>query len=197
MSLARDYLKDYLRRENCSQAEFARRCEMTPPNLSDVLSSNAENSVEISSRNVGKLVRGFAEEQDQLEFLAAYLRDEIPDGYADRVDVDVRNADAVREAAIEDPTAELLAGFAALPSKKLKRAVLSMLAHLRVDTEFRDLFLRTMSYLMTSEDRMVTRAQKVAAFDSERTAGENLLAEAARSDKAAPTPRGPKRAPLA
>lgn len=147
MSLTTDFLADYLIRSEQSQADFARAAGMTQPNFSEILNG----SVEVSARNIGKLIRGFREEHERDAFIAAYLRDQIPAENADRITVHLSTPTGVLE---ERPEAdrmnievEMIAAFDALPSDLYRRRVVKFLNKLRKDEELRDLFRRTMEYL--------------------------------------------------
>lgn len=157
VSLALDFLRAHLEHQQISQAEFARRCDMTPANFSEVING----TVALSARNLERLLRGFKDEQDQLEFLAAYLRDEIPKEYADRIEVSSgKRSFIVEEGAAGD--ADLVANYSALPTKKLREAVQICLRQLRIDSEFRALFVQTMNYMIGDDADMFNAANAKA-----------------------------------
>lgn len=145
MSLAVDYLREYLSEPNTTQAEFARGCGMTAPNISDVL----KGDVAISRRNVGKLLRGFPQNK-RLHFLQAYLHDEIPEEYADDVTIQIssRRSRAQEECTLAEAVeAALVSAFRSLPSDTYRGRVLTLVRALRGDEKLRELLKLTVEYL--------------------------------------------------
>lgn len=148
MSLAIDFLTDFLERTDQKQADFARTAGMTQPNLNDILKGH----VEVSSRNLAKLLRGIRADYERDAFIAAYLRDQIPGDMADRVHVHLTRAKGEGMVMEEAEGADLLeanlaVAFAALPSDSYRKRVVRFLQQLRKDADLRDLFRRTMDYV--------------------------------------------------
>lgn len=150
-NLALDYLREHL--ANKTQLAFAQAAGMTAQNIGDIL----RGDVAISDRNLPKLLRAFDEEAQRQEFLAAYLRDRVPNEYADVVQIVARGA-AVRESTSADVTADLLEAFTALPSDLYRRRVVRLLQQLRRDDALRDLFVRTVAYLEEADTAGATVA---------------------------------------
>jgi predicted transcriptional regulator len=170
MGLATDYLSDYLQRLDLTQVDFAKAAGMTQTNLSDIL----KGDVEVSARNIGKLLRGLSDESERDAFIAAHLRDQIPEDQAERVVVHVSKPDDQRGGVMEDKPdndtiieAELVAAFAALPSSTYRKRVLRLLRHLRKDADLRDLFSRTVAYLEDSDRAPVSYDSPVDEVVSE------------------------------
>jgi transcriptional regulator with XRE-family HTH domain len=152
MSLALDFLKEYLSRPSQTQGDFAQAAGMTPPNVSDLL----KGDVMISDRNLSKILRGLRSEKDRHDFLAAYLRDRIPTDYAEIVSVHLKPPADQRGLVMETGEGEPLElqamqAFASLPSDLYRRRVIRFLSHLKKDAGLRDLFTRTVAYLEESD----------------------------------------------
>lgn len=148
MSLALDFLKEYLNRPSQTQTDFAMAAGMTPTNVSDLL----KGDVAISDRNLAKLIRGLRSEKDRHDFLTAYLRDRVPSDYADIITVHLRppvvETGMVMEAGDDEPLdAQIIRAFASLPSDLYRRRVIRFLEHLKKDGSLRDLFTRLVAYL--------------------------------------------------
>lgn len=148
MSLALDFLKEYLSRPDQTQADFAVAAGMTPPNVSDLL----KGDVLLSDRNLPKILRGLRSERDRHDFLAAYLRDRVPADYADVISVHLKQPAVTGGLLMEDGEGEpldvqIVHAFAALPSDLYRRRVIRFLGHLKKDPGLRDLFTRTVFYL--------------------------------------------------
>lgn len=180
MSLATDFLADYIERSEQTQTDFARAAGMTPTNITEIL----KGTVNVSGRNLANLLRGIRDDHERDAFLAAYLRDNIPTDMADRVQVHLtrhRTGEAVMEgddrANLE---AELVLAFATLPNETYRRRVVRFLQQLRRDAELRDLFRRTMEYV---DDDVEARRE------SSHRADQVTLASAATAANPAGKPR--------
>lgn len=149
MSLATDFLAEVFARKDYNQSDFARACGMTPTNVTDLL----KGDVAISGRNLTKLLRGLRTEKDRLDFLTAYLCDQVPADYADEISIRLTAPAAACGMVMEssDPAneleAQLILAFSALPSDLYRRRLLRLTQTLRKDADLRDLFARTMAYL--------------------------------------------------
>lgn len=153
MSLALDYLREWLQRSECNQADFAKACGMTGANVTDILNGD----VTVSARNLAKLLRGLRSEPERLDFLSAYLRDQVPSDYSDEINIRLRVPNGplgVMDAGDEEPLdLQMAQGFAALPSDLYRRRVVRFLNHLKKDSGLRDLFTRTVAYLEESDSK--------------------------------------------
>lgn len=141
-------LTDYLSESDTTQAEFAKAAGIDPSLFSQIKAGD----VAISGKNLGKLLRGIREEPVRLDFLKAYLNEQIPDDYQTAITVSLVNAPSGRwsiaEESSEPSLAEQMAhAFEALPSDLLRRRAIHLLTCLRNDTDLRDLFNRTVAYL--------------------------------------------------
>lgn len=174
MSLATDFLTDYLGRTQMTASEFSRASGIPASNLSEIF----KGDVEISGRNLGKFLRGIREEHERDGFLAAYLRGSIPEDQATRVLVHVKQDKraAVAEGSEASLEADLAAAFDQLPNDTYRRRVVRFLAQLRRDEELRELFRRTMDYvddgnMQKRDDSASTGAAIYNAHKDSPTAG--------------------------
>ena len=156
MSLAKDFLSDYLSRHDLTQVDYAKAAGMTQTNLSDIL----KGDVEVSSRNLAKLLRGMPDDHERDAFIAAHCRDQVPSDQAERVLIHVTKSAARSGTLMEDQASygatlqeELLTAFNELPSAAYQRRVIRLLRHLRKDADLRDLFSRTVAYLEDDDSK--------------------------------------------
>lgn len=155
MSLALEFLTDYLERTKTTQADFAKAAGVDPSLFTKLI----QEEVGLNSKNVPKLLRGIHTEADRLEFLGKYLQEQIPDDLADGISVRISRAvptgGALMEDAEEEPVdMQIMHAAAALPSDLYRRRLLRFLVHLRKDGGLRDLFTRTVAYLEESDHEL-------------------------------------------
>lgn len=147
-----------------TQAEFAIACGMDASTITDVLSGN----VRISSRNIEKLLHGLPARAEQLQFLAAYLRDEIPLDYANDISVGVEKSVAQKQeksaAAYGADEGDLLNAYRELSARKHRDLALSVIRQIRSDTELRNLISQVMEYADDSTTRALARANRNLAM---------------------------------
>ncbi len=142
MKQARDFLQDFFSENpERTQAEFAKAAGMTGANLSDLLGGR----VEISYRNLPRLLNGFESRSDKLEFLTAYLRDEVPADFEGDIVVAMKGGGRKGKAAAREE--EFAAAWRALPGAGMQARILQLLRALRNDEALRDLFVRITDYM--------------------------------------------------
>lgn len=201
MSLALDFLKEYLSRSDVTQADYAKACGIDPSLFSQLKSGD----VSVSSKNLPKLLRGLHTAKDRLDFLTSYLRDQVPNEYANMVAIQIGTggesawqvAESTDDSQLEP---QALLAFAALPSRTYRLRIIRFLQTLRTDAKLRDLFGRTMAYLEEeqgcglSQDSL--RASDPLPIAREQELVDKTLArEQSRKDRAArKSPRAPKQA---
>lgn len=193
MSLAVDFLREFFARRETSQTDFARAAGMTPTNVTDLL----KGDVAISGRNLDKLLRGFRSEKDRRDFLTAYLRDQIPADYADDITIQLRAPaeGMVCEGGDERDTldAQIMLGFAALPSDLFRRRLVNFVQHLRGDAQLRDLFARTVAYLEEEDGCGLDPDTLRATAEEKQILSHHLTVAQRRKDKKTrSTPRAQK-----
>lgn len=148
MSLAVEHLRDYLARENVTQADFGKACGYDASLVSNVLSG----SVGISARNLDRLLSGVKPPTDKLRFIAAYLRDQVPAEHVHQVSVNVENdgsaanGDATDEASLVSVAITHL--LDELPMHT-KTQLFHFVKALRRDTQLRSVFEGLMRYVPT------------------------------------------------
>ena len=101
--------------------------------------------MEISYRNLPRLLNGFESRSDKLEFLTAYLRDEVPADFEDDIVVGTRSGG--RKGKAEAREEEFAAAWRALPGARMQARILRLLRALRHDETLRDLFVRITDYM--------------------------------------------------
>lgn len=146
MSLALEFLAAYFEQPATTKADFAKSAGVDPSLISQLL----VGAVQISTKNLPRLLNGFRTDLERREFLAAHLRDQVPVEFAD--DVIVHQTSAILNEAAEGDAAfklevHLVEAFGALPSEAYRRRVVRFLHHLRKDSALRDIFRRTMDYI--------------------------------------------------
>ncbi len=203
MSLALDFLKEYLSRPGQTQTDFAMSAGMTPTNVTDLL----KGDVAVSDRNLAKLIRGFRTEKDRHDFLTGYLRDRVPADYADVITVHLRSPEGRPGLVMEDPAEDslelqLTQAFAALPSDLYRRRVIRFLNHLKKDGSLRDLFTRTVAYLEEADTGSPLAFPELTPGPSPLEIAEQETARRIASPKVAerspaPRPSSPHRQPTA
>lgn len=154
MSLALDYLSDYLERTKTTQADYAKSSGIDP----SLFTKLVQKEVAMSGKNLPKLLRGIREDRERLDFLTAYLRDQIPADFADSITIHLNGQPApdgglMESGEEESLDAQIAQSFAALPSDLYRRRVIRFLNHLKKDGSLRDLFSRTVAYLEESDAR--------------------------------------------
>lgn len=146
MSLALEFLTDYLVRSKTTQADFAKAAGIDP----SLFTKLVQEEVGLNSKNVPKLLRGIHNDGDRQDFLIKYLQEQIPADLSDSITVRVSRptTGALEEDRSEESLdAQIVRAFAALPSELYRRRVVRFLLHLRKDASLRDLFSRTCGYL--------------------------------------------------
>lgn len=157
MSLALEFLTDYLERTKTTQADFAKAAGVDPSLFTKLI----QQEVGLNSKNVPKLLRGIHTEQDRLEFVGKYLQEQIPSDLSDGITIRVARSAAGLGVITEDPEEEpidlqILHAAMSLPSDLYRRRLLRFICHLRKDAGLRDLFTRTVSYLEESDHPTTT-----------------------------------------
>lgn len=158
MSLATEFLIDYIERAEQTQADFARLAGMTPTNLTEIL----KGSVKIGARNIDGLLRAITSGAERARFIHAHLNDQIPSDLADSVTVHITQQaepGMVMEGGNEEAQleAELIAAYRALTTLTYKRRVVRFLRQLKRDADLRDLFQRIMGYV---DDDITTQRER-------------------------------------
>jgi transcriptional regulator with XRE-family HTH domain len=149
VSASLDFLHEYLKREDITQAAFADACGMAPSNLSAILNRD----IAIGSDNIPRLMRGVRGHEAKLRLLATYLRDQVPREFSNEIAVHLGASGESASGLVMETTdshsqtSALASAFRELPSEKLQDAVLSFVQQLRDDGELRDVFLRMTAYL--------------------------------------------------
>jgi hypothetical protein len=151
MSHAIDFLGDYFESKpgepgtRNTKADFAKAAGIDPSLVTQILQS----TVQLSSKNVQKLLLGFRSDQERREFLTAYLRDQVPPYLADDVHITIAHH-AVSESSDSDAAQmeiSLIAAFNDLTRKSDRLLAVRFLQQIRTDGDLRDLFRRAMRYI--------------------------------------------------
>lgn len=147
MSLALDFLSEHLAATGTTQADLAKAAGIDPSLFSQIKAGD----VSINGKNFPKLMRGLRDDQARLEFLNAYLCDQIPQDYSDRISVRITPATpngGVTEEETEEPLeSQLVTVFAKLPSDNHRRRLIRFVKHLNKDDSLRRFFVKTVDYL--------------------------------------------------
>lgn len=150
MNLAIEHLRDYLTREKISQRSYADACDYDASLVSDVL----RGTLPVSARNLPKLLAGISTRKDKLNFLSAYLRDQIPPEHTNELGLQITDlgepaTPLVEEVAV-DPSTVLDEGIrhavSQLPTQT-KAQVYRFVKALRVDPLLRNVFDGLMHYV--------------------------------------------------
>lgn len=153
MSLALEFLDDYLKRTKTTQADFARAAGFD----ASLFTKLAQKEVSLSSKNVPKILRAISNDADRMRFLSKYLEDQIPGDFKESITVHFTGqaAGLVMEAEAEEEPLDIQVthAFNALPSDLYRRRLIRFLNHLKKDSGLRDLFTRTVAYLEESDTK--------------------------------------------
>lgn len=172
MSLAVEHLRDYLKRENLTQAEFAAACGYDASLVSNVLSRTP--TVGLSARNVARLLLGIKPVDEKLRFIAAYLRDQIPSEHVHQVNVVVETGAAEGPAGRSDEASvvSIVIGhlFDELPMQT-QTQVFHFVKALRRDPHLRKVFEGLMRYVPDDSHITQDTAATLANQTNAGTAG--------------------------
>lgn len=146
MSLALEFLSSFFEVPKNTRADFAKAAGIDASLVTNIL----QGDVQLSSKNIPKLLRGFRTDHERREFLAAYLKDQVPRDFADDIRIHLSHLASGEDANTAEDEAELQArlirAWLDLPNAKYRRRVVNFLVDLRKDAALRDLFARTMAY---------------------------------------------------
>lgn len=147
MSLALDFLSEYLASTGTTQVDYAKAAGIDPSLFSQIKTGD----VTINGKNFPKLLRGLRDEPARLEFLNAHLRDQIPPDFAEKISVRITPSTKAPGFPADDSEvsleAQVMTRFADLPSDKHRRRVIRFLKHLKGDHTLQALFVKTVDYL--------------------------------------------------
>jgi transcriptional regulator with XRE-family HTH domain len=147
-------LERFLVRQDLTQAELAKLCGVAAPTIGHYLSGG----IEVSRKNLAKILRGISAHDDQVHLLLAYLDDQIPQELRGAVSIVAAGEPMVSEAAATyaDPFADALAGVHAATRESLE----ALVDRLKDDKDLCELVERTVAYIGDDEKRVFRRANR-------------------------------------
>jgi transcriptional regulator with XRE-family HTH domain len=141
-----------------TRAELARLCKVQPSTIGDYLNGQ----IEVTGKNLAKILRGVTHEADQIRLLIAYLEDQIPEELREAVLIEPARAGGLcveEDAPNSADPLEIIALLNSL-SVTLRADLILMLRRLHDDTDLRRLISMSVNYLKGEEIRVIERANK-------------------------------------